>query len=186
MKCRLIPGVAQVKLVKEGKPYVMFGDGRLAACKPISEADLASFMADCVMDPRQGRRRPAHWRCGSCPRDRLAWPNLASMHALLSREEQNAGAELSCTSACTEARSIQNVGRPGTGAVWLARGLLGEVGDGCGRGQGRARRGRRASRGSTCLSWRSASPASSRSPCRSWTVSSASSTFSPRSSPAWR
>ncbi|CAL8460725.1 g256 [Coccomyxa elongata] len=41
----------QVKLVKEGKPYVMFGDGRLAACKPISEADLASFMADCVKDP---------------------------------------------------------------------------------------------------------------------------------------
>lgn len=40
----------QVKLVKEGKPYVMFGDGRLAACKPISEADLASFMADCVKD----------------------------------------------------------------------------------------------------------------------------------------
>lgn len=37
--------------MKEGKPYVMFGDGRLAACKPISEADLASFMADCVKDP---------------------------------------------------------------------------------------------------------------------------------------
>ncbi len=42
--------VQQVQLVKEGKPYVMFGDGRLAACKPISEADLAAFMADCVKD----------------------------------------------------------------------------------------------------------------------------------------
>jgi hypothetical protein len=26
----------------------MFGDGKLAACKPISESDLASFIADCV------------------------------------------------------------------------------------------------------------------------------------------
>ena len=41
----------QVKLVQQGKPYVMFGDGALAACKPISEADLARFMADCISDP---------------------------------------------------------------------------------------------------------------------------------------
>lgn len=40
----------QVETVKGGKPYVMFGDGRLCACKPISEKDLASFIADCVMD----------------------------------------------------------------------------------------------------------------------------------------
>ncbi|XP_042412871.1 divinyl chlorophyllide a 8-vinyl-reductase, chloroplastic-like [Zingiber officinale] len=40
----------QVEIVKDGKPYVMFGDGRLCACKPISEADLAAFIADCVMD----------------------------------------------------------------------------------------------------------------------------------------
>lgn len=40
----------QVELVKEGKPYVMFGDGKLCACKPISEQDLASFIADCVLD----------------------------------------------------------------------------------------------------------------------------------------
>ncbi|XP_047317388.1 divinyl chlorophyllide a 8-vinyl-reductase, chloroplastic [Impatiens glandulifera] len=39
----------QVELVKTGKPYVMFGDGKLCACKPISEPDLASFIADCVM-----------------------------------------------------------------------------------------------------------------------------------------
>ncbi|KAK9805345.1 hypothetical protein WJX73_004487 [Symbiochloris irregularis] len=38
----------QISLVKTGKPYVMFGDGTLASCKPISEADLARFMADCV------------------------------------------------------------------------------------------------------------------------------------------
>ncbi|WOL06732.1 divinyl chlorophyllide a 8-vinyl-reductase, chloroplastic [Canna indica] len=40
----------QVESVKDGKPYVMFGDGQLCACKPISEADLASFIADCVLD----------------------------------------------------------------------------------------------------------------------------------------
>ncbi|KAJ6351806.1 hypothetical protein OIU78_007655 [Salix suchowensis] len=39
----------QVELVKDGKPYVMFGDGNLCACKPISEEDLASFIADCVL-----------------------------------------------------------------------------------------------------------------------------------------
>ncbi|XP_022979799.1 divinyl chlorophyllide a 8-vinyl-reductase, chloroplastic [Cucurbita maxima] len=39
----------QVELVKDGKPYVMFGDGKLCSCKPISEQDLASFIADCVL-----------------------------------------------------------------------------------------------------------------------------------------
>uniref|UniRef100_A0A7N0UQ12 Divinyl chlorophyllide a 8-vinyl-reductase, chloroplastic n=1 Tax=Kalanchoe fedtschenkoi TaxID=63787 RepID=A0A7N0UQ12_KALFE len=39
----------QVELVKDGKPYVMFGDGKLCACKPMSEQDLASFIADCVL-----------------------------------------------------------------------------------------------------------------------------------------
>lgn len=38
----------QIELVKDGKPYVFFGDGKLAACKPISEGDLAAFIADCV------------------------------------------------------------------------------------------------------------------------------------------
>lgn len=41
---------AQVEIVKDGAPYVMFGDGKLAACKPISERDLASFIADCVVE----------------------------------------------------------------------------------------------------------------------------------------
>lgn len=41
----------QVESVKKGGPYVMFGDGHLAACKPISEEDLAAFMAECVTDP---------------------------------------------------------------------------------------------------------------------------------------
>jgi len=49
----------QVELVKDGKPYVMFGDGTLAACKPISEADLARFIADCVS--QVGGRVAAGW-----------------------------------------------------------------------------------------------------------------------------
>lgn len=40
----------QVELVKDGKPYVMFGDGKLCACKPMSEQDLASFISNCVMN----------------------------------------------------------------------------------------------------------------------------------------
>eukprot|EP00798_Chlamydomonas_sp_ICE-L_P002051 gene2051-18229_t len=40
----------QIELVKAGKPYVMFGDGTLASCKPISESDLASFISDCVVE----------------------------------------------------------------------------------------------------------------------------------------
>ncbi|QDZ21865.1 3,8-divinyl protochlorophyllide a 8-vinyl reductase [Chloropicon primus] len=40
----------QVESVKKGGPYVYFGDGDLCACKPISERDLASFIANCVSD----------------------------------------------------------------------------------------------------------------------------------------
>ncbi|XP_078445249.1 NAD(P)-binding Rossmann-fold superfamily protein [Wolffia australiana] len=40
----------QVETVKDGKPYFMFGDGKLCACKPISEEDLASFIVDCIKD----------------------------------------------------------------------------------------------------------------------------------------
>ncbi len=46
----------QVASVKKGKPYVMFGNGELTACKPISEADLARFMADCLEDPEKQNR----------------------------------------------------------------------------------------------------------------------------------
>ncbi len=43
----------QVERVKQGKPFLVFGDGRLTACAPISEADLARFLADCLDDPRR-------------------------------------------------------------------------------------------------------------------------------------
>mmetsp|Transcript_90166 Transcript_90166/g.160592 ORF Transcript_90166/g.160592 Transcript_90166/m.160592 type:complete len:467 (+) Transcript_90166:2-1402(+) len=43
--------LGQVKGVQGGSPFVMFGDGTEVRCKPISEEDLASFMADCFWDP---------------------------------------------------------------------------------------------------------------------------------------
>ncbi|MEO1731379.1 MAG: NAD(P)H-binding protein, partial [Pseudomonadota bacterium] len=41
----------QVVRVAAGKPFLIFGDGQLTRCKPISDADLACFIADCLSDP---------------------------------------------------------------------------------------------------------------------------------------
>jgi len=40
----------QIERVQQGKPFLVFGDGRLTACKPISDRDLAEYLADCVDD----------------------------------------------------------------------------------------------------------------------------------------
>jgi divinyl chlorophyllide a 8-vinyl-reductase len=40
----------QIKRLKQGKPFLLFGDGRLTACKPISDQDLASFITACLTD----------------------------------------------------------------------------------------------------------------------------------------
>ena len=49
----------QVARVRAGKPFLVFGDGRLTACKPIADDDLAAFLADCLRDPaRQDRILP--------------------------------------------------------------------------------------------------------------------------------
>lgn len=40
----------QVQRLKQGKPYLVFGDGRLTACKPISDRDLAEFLVRCLTD----------------------------------------------------------------------------------------------------------------------------------------
>ncbi|MEM9219714.1 MAG: NAD(P)H-binding protein [Cyanobacteria bacterium P01_F01_bin.150] len=42
--------VGQVDRVKKGKSFLLFGDGTLTACKPISDADLANYLADCLQD----------------------------------------------------------------------------------------------------------------------------------------
>lgn len=41
----------QVARVRSGKPFLLFGDGQLTACKPISDDDLAEYLADCVENP---------------------------------------------------------------------------------------------------------------------------------------
>lgn len=38
----------QAERVRKDKPFLLFGDGVLTACKPISDFDLATFLADCV------------------------------------------------------------------------------------------------------------------------------------------
>ena len=49
----------QIERVTQGKPFLVFGDGRLTACKPISDEDLGAFLADCLDDPaRQNRILP--------------------------------------------------------------------------------------------------------------------------------
>ncbi|MDX1569243.1 MAG: NAD(P)H-binding protein [Xanthomonadales bacterium] len=40
----------QIRRVRDGKPFLVFGDGTLTACKPIGERDLARFLADCLDD----------------------------------------------------------------------------------------------------------------------------------------
>jgi divinyl chlorophyllide a 8-vinyl-reductase len=41
----------QVDRVAQGKPFFLFGNGELTACKPISDADLARFIVAQVADP---------------------------------------------------------------------------------------------------------------------------------------
>ncbi|MDX2235452.1 MAG: NAD(P)H-binding protein [Hyphomonadaceae bacterium] len=46
----------QVERVRSGKPFLVFGDGRATACKPISDADLGRYLADCVHDATRRNR----------------------------------------------------------------------------------------------------------------------------------
>lgn len=38
----------QIARVVAGRPYLVFGDGRATACKPISDRDLAIYLVDCL------------------------------------------------------------------------------------------------------------------------------------------
>lgn len=46
----------QVDRVKRGKPFLVFGDGTLTACKPISDDDLGRFLAGCLDDQSRWNR----------------------------------------------------------------------------------------------------------------------------------
>jgi divinyl chlorophyllide a 8-vinyl-reductase len=46
----------QIERVRKGRPFLIFGDGDLTACKPISDADLASFIVGCLDDESRWNR----------------------------------------------------------------------------------------------------------------------------------
>lgn len=46
----------QVDRVRQGKPFLVFGDGQGTACKPISDDDLGDYLAGCIGDPSRHDR----------------------------------------------------------------------------------------------------------------------------------
>ncbi|MEM1384088.1 MAG: NAD(P)H-binding protein [Pseudomonadota bacterium] len=46
----------QIDRVKRGKPFLVFGDGALTSCKPISDRDLGGYLAGCIADPSRHNR----------------------------------------------------------------------------------------------------------------------------------
>ena len=46
----------QLDRVRAGKPFLVFGDGTLTACKPISDRDLGAFLAGCVGNPERANK----------------------------------------------------------------------------------------------------------------------------------
>lgn len=43
----------QIERLKQGKPFLLFGNGELTACKPISDEDLAAYLVGCIDDPKR-------------------------------------------------------------------------------------------------------------------------------------
>jgi divinyl chlorophyllide a 8-vinyl-reductase len=46
----------QIERVKNGRPFLVFGDGTLTACKPISDGDLADYLVGCLDDEARWNR----------------------------------------------------------------------------------------------------------------------------------
>ena len=46
----------QIERVRKGRPFLVFGDGLMTACKPISDDDLGAFIADCLTDAGRHNR----------------------------------------------------------------------------------------------------------------------------------
>lgn len=46
----------QIARVQRGAPFLIFGDGALTSCKPISDSDLAAYLAECLEDERRWNR----------------------------------------------------------------------------------------------------------------------------------
>ncbi|WP_404367371.1 NAD(P)H-binding protein [Sphingomonas sp. MMS24-J45] len=46
----------QIDRVRRGKPFLLFGDGMLTVCKPISDDDLGRYMVECIDLPERHNR----------------------------------------------------------------------------------------------------------------------------------
>jgi divinyl chlorophyllide a 8-vinyl-reductase len=46
----------QIERVRRGRPFLVFGDGALTACKPISDDDLADYIAGCLVEEDRWNR----------------------------------------------------------------------------------------------------------------------------------
>ena len=46
----------QIERVRKGRPFLVFGDGTLTSCKPISDSDLADYIAGCLIDEDRWNR----------------------------------------------------------------------------------------------------------------------------------
>ena len=46
----------QIDRLKRGRPFLVFGDGTLTACKPIGDDDLGRYLADCLDDEDRRNR----------------------------------------------------------------------------------------------------------------------------------
>ena len=46
----------QVERLQQGKPFLVFGDGTLTACKPVSDQDLGDHLAGCLDDASRHNR----------------------------------------------------------------------------------------------------------------------------------
>ena len=46
----------QIERVRLGKPFLLFGNGELTSCKPISDSDLAQFVVNCFQNEDTAKR----------------------------------------------------------------------------------------------------------------------------------
>jgi divinyl chlorophyllide a 8-vinyl-reductase len=46
----------QIERVRRGQPFLVFGNGELTACKPISDGDLADYIAGCLQEEDRWNR----------------------------------------------------------------------------------------------------------------------------------
>jgi len=65
----------QIARIQAGRPFFVFGDGRLTACKPISDRDLGDYLAGCLEEPRRWNKVLPIGGPGPAitPRDQAAW-----------------------------------------------------------------------------------------------------------------